>query len=81
MSAYIRTTIRRARIRHYCNTGGYACTPIMPGELYLEHVAAPGHTGIGNRYWLRLAECGPCAGSFGRPITTPQTAVSQRRRP
>lgn len=63
-----RTTRRVARKRHRCGVEGwrYQCRVIQPGEVYLEHVSAPGHEDIGNTHWLRCRECSDCATRYGR---------------
>jgi hypothetical protein len=80
MSAYTRTTVRRGRKPRRCDTGTDRCSTISPGELYLEHVAAPNHTDLGNQRWWRMAECGGCAAVCGRPIpgyvTTPDSLAA-----
>ncbi|WP_410652086.1 hypothetical protein [Amycolatopsis sp. cmx-4-54] len=58
----IRTTARRARKHH---THPYCCV-IKPGEVYLEHVAAPDDNDLGNTHWWRLPECAADARRYGR---------------
>ena len=43
-------------------------------EQYLESVASPDHEDIGNRGWIRMAECKRCAIKCDRwPDTRPET--------
>lgn len=58
----IRVTARRARKSQLC---AHSCL-IWPGEVYLEHVAAPDHDGIGNTKWWRTVECATDARRYGR---------------
>jgi hypothetical protein len=73
----IRTETRTARKTHICCTKAYRCPGVIrPGERYLEHVASPGGD-LGLTGWGRLAECAPCAETYGRPIAP--AAVEAKR--
>ncbi|WP_229686782.1 hypothetical protein, partial [Longimycelium tulufanense] len=39
---------------------------IRPGDVYLEIVMSPDHSGLGSPYWRRFRECAPCAEIYGR---------------
>ena len=58
----IRTTERTSRKARRCDCGNV----ILPGDRYMEHVAAPGAEDLGNTRWWRIAECGECAVRYGR---------------
>lgn len=68
------TTVRRAAKDRPC--GSYPCRrTIRRGELYNEHVIAPG-SDAGNERWWRSTECGDCATQAGRPPVKPGGALT-----
>lgn len=60
-----RSTPRRAVKVHQCDR---CQRRILPGERYREAVVSPGHDGLGNVGWWRLAECRDCALRYGRSV-------------
>lgn len=58
----VRTCRRVARRAHRCGCG----QRIAVGVVYLSMVLSPDHDGLGNRGWLRVAECAGCAARYGR---------------
>lgn len=54
---------RRAKVPHNCESC-YPYGQIKPGDIYLEHVAAPGMYDLEG--WMRTAECRECAERYGR---------------
>lgn len=67
------TRAHKARKQHFCSTRTVHCTGVIkPGERYLAHTASPQHDDLGNEGWWHLAECAPCAETYGRPIDPPK---------
>lgn len=67
--SYYRTTTHRARKLHECSRYCSGDGMIRPGQLYNEHVVAPGEYDFGSfSRWVRHRECWHCAKARCHPL-------------